>query len=170
MYDAAHDGASEPFWEVNEPIDAALMFSTETGATQHPFEAAGPALQSAPVATLTLSKDPEANPRAVARAILMTSLFFAVVHAPQWPAPIAIFVLSLGLGIVAYKTGSLIAAITMHASFNGLSVLLLCLALLSGAGEKLKKAELPDAGVACNHAIIVQCMDLGDTGGRVFER
>ena len=65
-------------------------------------------------------------------AIVLTSLLFASVHAPQWPAPIALFALAVVIGTVYYRTGSLIAAIFMHATFNGLSTLLLFVALLSG--------------------------------------
>ncbi len=65
-------------------------------------------------------------------AIVLTSVLFAAVHAPQWPAPIALFALALVIGTVYYRTGSLIAAIFMHATFNGISTLLLFGALLSG--------------------------------------
>jgi membrane protease YdiL (CAAX protease family) len=67
--------------------------------------------------------------------IVLTSLLFAYVHAPQWPAPIALFALALVIGTVYYRTGSLIAAIFMHATFNGISTLMLFMAVL--AGEKL---------------------------------
>jgi membrane protease YdiL (CAAX protease family) len=58
-------------------------------------------------------------------AILCTSLFFAAMHAAQWPAPIAIFILSVALGTLYQRTGSLLAAIVMHGTFNGYSTLLL---------------------------------------------
>lgn len=58
-------------------------------------------------------------------AIVSTSLFFAAMHAAQWPAPIAIFVLAVALGTLYQRTGSLIAAIAMHGTFNGYSTLLL---------------------------------------------
>ena len=64
-------------------------------------------------------------PRSTWLAIVLTSFLFASVHAPQWPAPIALFVLALVIGIVYYRTGSLIAAIFMHATFNGVSTLAL---------------------------------------------
>ncbi len=63
--------------------------------------------------------------------ILFTSIFFAAMHLPQWPAPLAIFLLSMALGIVYQRSGSLVAAITMHATFNGFNTLLLLLAALS---------------------------------------
>ena len=59
--------------------------------------------------------------RAAGTAIVLTSLLFALLHAPQWPAPIPLFILSVGLGIVIYRTGSLLSAICMHAFFNGVS-------------------------------------------------
>ncbi len=62
--------------------------------------------------------------------ILLTSFFFAAMHLPQWPAPIAILLLSMALGTVYQRTGSLLAAITMHATFNGVNTLLLLLAAI----------------------------------------
>ena len=49
---------------------------------------------------------------------------------PQWPAPLAIFFLSVGLGAVYQRTGSLIASFVMHALFNGLGTMMLFLAIL----------------------------------------
>jgi len=62
--------------------------------------------------------------------ILLTSIFFAAMHFPQWPAPIAILLLSMALGTVYQRTGSLLASITMHATFNGINTMLLLLAAL----------------------------------------
>jgi membrane protease YdiL (CAAX protease family) len=56
--------------------------------------------------------------------VVLTSLLFAAVHAPQMPAPFAIFVLSLALGTLYQRTGSLAAPFTLHALFNGLSTTL----------------------------------------------
>jgi hypothetical protein len=58
-------------------------------------------------------------------AIALTSLIFASLHAAQWPAPIPLFLLALGLGVVYQRTGGLIAPICMHAIFNGFSTLML---------------------------------------------
>src|SRR5208282_4816405 len=62
--------------------------------------------------------------------ILLTSILFAAMHFPQWPAPIAITVLSMALGTVYQRTGSLLASITMHATFNGINTMLLLLVAL----------------------------------------
>jgi membrane protease YdiL (CAAX protease family) len=67
--------------------------------------------------------------------VVLTAILFAAVHAEQWPAPIPLFALALVIGTVYYRTGSLIAAICMHASFNGMSTLMLFIAAL--AGQKL---------------------------------
>jgi membrane protease YdiL (CAAX protease family) len=72
-------------------------------------------------------------------AIVLTSLFFATVHLRQWPAPIAIFVLSMALGTVYQRSGSLIASSFMHATFNGLSTIALIAAILAGQAAEKKK-------------------------------
>jgi membrane protease YdiL (CAAX protease family) len=61
-----------------------------------------------------------------ARSIYATSLLFAAVHSSVWPSPIPLFVMSLGLGFVAYRTQSLIPSITFHALFNLVS----CIAMV----------------------------------------
>ena len=96
-------------------------------------------------------KAPESR-RAVWKAIVVTSLFFAAVHAAQWPAPIPIFVLSLVLGTIYYRTGSLIASICMHGAFNGLSTLMMFVALLVGP-EVDRKKILPEAMHALSSAV-----------------
>jgi membrane protease YdiL (CAAX protease family) len=106
-------------------------------------------------AVLLADPVPEQAPesrRAVWKAIVVTSLFFAVVHAAQWPAPIPIFVLSLVLGTIYYRTGSLIASICMHGAFNGLSTLMMFVALLVGP-EVDRKKILPEAMHALSSAV-----------------
>jgi membrane protease YdiL (CAAX protease family) len=64
--------------------------------------------------------------------VVWTAAVFAIVHVQQWPAPLALFVLALGLGTVYQRTGSLVAPIVLHALFNALSTSLLFLQVLSG--------------------------------------
>jgi membrane protease YdiL (CAAX protease family) len=75
-------------------------------------------------------------------AIALTSLIFAALHAAQWPAPIPLFLLAVGLGVVYQRTGSLIAPICMHAVFNAFSTLMLFFVALHGP-DKEKPAARP---------------------------
>jgi membrane protease YdiL (CAAX protease family) len=54
---------------------------------------------------------------------LLTSLAFASLHAAQWPAPVPLFLLSLVLGYLYERTGSLVAPVTLHALLNATSTL-----------------------------------------------
>ena len=90
-------------------------------------------------------KSSSPSPFSVGAAIVSTSLIFASLHAGQWPAPIPIFVLAIGLGVVYQRTGSLIATICMHAVFNGISTLTLFLVLLSGVPIEAGKRIDPPA-------------------------
>lgn len=63
--------------------------------------------------------------RGAARAIYASSLFFAAMHAGVWPTPIPLFVLSLGLGFLAYRTQSILGPIVAHGLFNAVSALML---------------------------------------------
>jgi membrane protease YdiL (CAAX protease family) len=58
-----------------------------------------------------------------ARAVYATSLFFAVLHAGVWPTPIPLFLLSLALGVVAFRSQNLTGPIVMHGAFNLVSLL-----------------------------------------------
>jgi membrane protease YdiL (CAAX protease family) len=82
------------------------------------------------------------SPVLTAAAIVLTSLLFASLHAAQWPAPIPLFVLALGLGIVYQRTGSLLAPICMHALFNGLSTFAMFYKSLEGPATE-QPAEPP---------------------------
>lgn len=74
--------------------------------------------------------DSNADEPGARMAIVTTSILFAALHGAQWPAPIALFVLSLVLGGLYQKTGSLLAAMVMHGVFNGFSTLLLIVQLV----------------------------------------
>jgi membrane protease YdiL (CAAX protease family) len=60
-------------------------------------------------------------------AIFGTSLMFACIHASVWPTPIPLFVLALGLGVLAYRSRSLVGPIVLHSLFNGISCVQLLL-------------------------------------------
>ncbi len=60
-----------------------------------------------------------------AAAIYGTALLFGTAHAAVWPTPVPLFVLGLGLGLLAYRTQSLVAPITLHALFNGVACVML---------------------------------------------
>ena len=60
-------------------------------------------------------------------AIFGTALLFGFIH-DVWPTPIPLFVLALGLGLLAYRTRSLVGPIVLHSLFNGVS----CVRLILG--------------------------------------
>jgi membrane protease YdiL (CAAX protease family) len=68
-------------------------------------------------------------------ANVVVSLIFAALHGAVWPTPIPIFFLSLGLGLLYQRTGSIIPATALHMTFNGVSTLLMFLTL-GGPGAK----------------------------------
>lgn len=70
---------------------------------------------------------------------LVTSALFASLHYSAWPAPLAIFALSLSLGNLYVRTGSLAAPIAMHALFNGITTTM----LLIGPPEVAPTPETP---------------------------
>jgi len=56
-----------------------------------------------------------------AAGVYGTALLFASIHASVWPSPIGLFVLALGLGYLADRTGSLVGPIVVHSMFNGVN-------------------------------------------------
>lgn len=63
---------------------------------------------------------------------LITSVIFAGLHFQQWPAPLALFPLSMVFGYLYRRTGSLVAPYAAHALFNGISTTMLLVAVRSG--------------------------------------
>jgi len=61
-------------------------------------------------------------PGAEALAIVACSTLFAAMHVSQWPAPIPLFVLALGLGYVFARTGRVLPCIVVHVLLNGCSL------------------------------------------------
>lgn len=62
-------------------------------------------------------------------ANVLVSALFASLHYAVWPTPVPIFFLSLVLGLLYQRTGSLVAPVALHMTFNGVSTVLMFLAL-----------------------------------------
>lgn len=84
--------------------------------------------------------------RADLLANILTSFVFAGLHFQQWPAPIPLFLLSMVLGFLYQRTGSLWAPLTLHACFNSVSTIMLVLLVRSGV--PLPKTAAPPVGVS----------------------
>lgn len=65
-------------------------------------------------------------------AIVISSIVFAALHAPEWPAPVPLLFLAMILGYLYNRTHRLLPCIVVHLLFNGLSVAV----VLSGVGPK----------------------------------
>ncbi len=72
-------------------------------------------------------------------ANVLISLIFAGLHADAWPAPIPLFFLALGLGLLYQRTRGIVAPITLHMTFNGISTVILLISTMSGGLEALKR-------------------------------
>ena len=57
--------------------------------------------------------------------IFAASVLFGWMHVRVWPSPIALTVLGVGLGWLAWRTRSLAAPMTLHAAFNAIAVVVL---------------------------------------------
>lgn len=68
--------------------------------------------------------------RAEWRAILTSSLLFAIAHANVWPSPLALFLLAICLGWVACRTQSIVPCIVAHSLFNAVACVELGLGLV----------------------------------------
>lgn len=101
--------------------------------------------ETAPIASFAMpagcGNEPDRNDRRAGWiAIVFTSLLFALAHWEQWPAPVAIFFLSLSLGFVFQRTGSLWSSFIVHSLFNGLSTAVLFWSIL-GSAPSVKSVE-----------------------------
>lgn len=90
---------------------------------------------------VALAAEPRLRGRAAAYlwlANIGVSLLFATLHYTVWPTPVPIFFLSLVLGMLYQRTGSLVAPVALHMTFNGISTALMFLTL--GASPEPKPA------------------------------
>jgi membrane protease YdiL (CAAX protease family) len=60
---------------------------------------------------------------ATVNGIFGAALLFGVVHSGVWPTPVALSLLGVGLGLLYYRTQSVVPSMVTHALFNGLSVM-----------------------------------------------
>ncbi len=65
-------------------------------------------------------------------AVLITSVFFSLVHAPYWNTIPALFALSVFIGYNYERSGRLVAPIVTHALFNGVMMLTVLLSPQAG--------------------------------------
>jgi membrane protease YdiL (CAAX protease family) len=117
------DSARDPFSPVNEQLD---QFTAQEMADEKERPFWLPQIPRVVSRFLFESRFGRLLPNVI------TSLIFAGLHAAQWPAPIPLFVLSLGLGVLYERTRTLWAPFALHATFNGISTVLLLLAIHSG--------------------------------------
>jgi membrane protease YdiL (CAAX protease family) len=68
---------------------------------------------------------PDVRARVPPPVVFATALLFGALHSFAWPTPVALFVLGLGLGALAARSGSLVGPIVLHALFNAVSCVLL---------------------------------------------
>ena len=82
----------------------------------------------------------------------VVSLFFAAIHYEQWPAPIPLFLLSMGLGWLAQRTGGLAAPVGLHMAFNAYAMISMLLIVFGGVPTEVPPA--PDPAVVAISALI----------------
>lgn len=89
-----------------------------------PALAVGPALFAAALAGGWLAVGPAfRRRRRSAGAVYASAALFAAVHSTVWPSPVPLFLLGLGLGWLALRTGGVLTPVIVHGLFNAVSVL-----------------------------------------------
>ena len=119
----------------------------EVDSAGTPYESTAPAVSfsqeyMAPAVAISPQTEPtmvlEETPRrwVMVLANVAASALFAGLHFAQWPAPLPLFVLAMGMGYLYQRTGSLLAPIALHAVFNGLSTTLMFLSATAFQGAQ----------------------------------
>jgi membrane protease YdiL (CAAX protease family) len=72
----------------------------------------------------------------VPAAIFATSVLFGWFHVSVWPSPVALTLLSLGLGWLAWRSRSLAGPFALHAVFNGIACVVLVVEPLVRGGPR----------------------------------
>jgi len=110
--------------EATQRLDQAasvMEVSTAPGNLDDPWESASGARE------IQLGPQSDNEPWRFWLPIVASSILFACAHLGQGPAPIPLFVLSLGIGYVFRKTGSIIPCIVIHVALNAISMGMLML-------------------------------------------
>ena len=146
-----------PIVDDRVPDDVMIAVEPEVSTDDEPWDDEGRMARSpSPTSVLAAPMAPEiATGRSRTLPLLLSnvavSLVFAALHGAVWPTPVPIFFLSLGLGFLYQRTGSLIPSVAMHMTFNGVSTLLMFLTLGGKPAEKVDpKAMKPIPAPACS--------------------
>jgi membrane protease YdiL (CAAX protease family) len=95
------------------------------------------------VDVVTNSIDEPIPPRFVRLRLFIVNVFvsavFAMLHGSVWPSPVPLFFLSLVLGYLFQRTGSLIAPIGLHMIFNSIPTIIVYLTTLAGGMDSIKQ-------------------------------
>jgi membrane protease YdiL (CAAX protease family) len=117
-------------------LESSLPDDPSDATHRPPEESLEPGITWLPTAPGTLSRHLANSSTRRYLPVVLTSAFFALVHFPQMPAPLALFPLALVLGTVYERTGSLVPSVVLHALFNGFNTTMLLFALLMGLPGK----------------------------------
>jgi len=101
---------------------------------------------AAPQSRPPTDEGPQTGPGVMTRlavANLAVSILFAALHYTVWPTPVPIFFLSLVLGLLYQRTGSLVAPVALHMTFNGITTVLMFLVMGSSAPTGPQKPTIP---------------------------
>jgi membrane protease YdiL (CAAX protease family) len=101
-------------------VFARLAASSTDADKPDPASAWAPPGATAARLGLSVRRNLGAGPRWA--AVLVTSLLFAGAHVPYWHAMPALFALSVCMGLLLERTGSLAAPVVVHLLFNALNV------------------------------------------------
>jgi hypothetical protein len=126
-------GRTEPVWQAEPPLETAESIR-EGSPPRRVAETADHVTTAltAPLVGPALDESRNVQKGAALAAIFGASMLWALFHWSVWPTPIPLFFLGLGLGWLAYRTQSLLSAITVHVLFNSVACIVLGLSVIFG--------------------------------------